>query len=127
LTDGPAIEKAETRTRKKMDIHQFMKEFEMVAGDGWRETDQNHRESKRNHNSSGAYHWPANITTARLLTNWETKAYTEVDFTGDTYEMAMRRIIRFYKKMKNRRHLGDHLFIEGFDEIDGNLVIHLGS
>lgn len=118
--------KPETKT-KKMDIHKFMESFEMVVGWGWRETDQNHRESKRNHNNSGAYHWPANMTTARLLTNWDTKAYTEVDFTGDTYEMAMRRIVRFYKKSKNRKNLGDHQFIEGFDEKDGVLTIRLGS
>jgi hypothetical protein len=110
-----------------MDIHQFMGEFEMVAGDGWRETDQNHRQSKRNHHTTGAYHWRANIGIARLLTNWETKAYVEVDFTGDTYEQVARKIIKFYKAKSHRRHLGDHVFIEGFDEIDGNLVIHLGS
>ena len=110
-----------------MNIHEFMKEFEMVVGWGWRETDQNHRERKRNHNNSGAYHWPANMTTVRLLTDWYTQEYTEVDFTGDTYEMAMRRICRFYKKSKNRKNLGDHRFIEAFTEKDGVHTIYIGS
>lgn len=112
---------------KGMNIHKFMMDFELMVGQGWREADQNHRQSKRNHNNSGAYHWPANMTTVRLLTDWYTQEYTEVDFTGDTYEMAMRRICRFYKKSKNRKNLGDHQFIEGMCEKDGVHTICIGS
>jgi hypothetical protein len=66
-------------------------------------------------------------TEVLLLSDWLKQKYRLIDFTGTTNEQAIKKILTFYKHKTIRRGVGDHIFFEGFDMIDGKARISLGS
>jgi hypothetical protein len=70
---------------------------------------------------------PSGLTEVLLLSDWLKQKYCLVNFTGTTNEQAIKKILTFYKHKTIRRGVGDHIFFEGFDMIDGKARISLGS
>ena len=71
---------------------------------------------------------PSNMTRVVLISSYSVHdaskhKYRLLDFTGTTVEQAIRKILTFYRHKTYRRLIGDHMFFERFDNIDGDAVI----
>ena len=70
---------------------------------------------------------PSHLTDVLLCSNWKKQTYRCVDFRNTTNEQTIRKILTFYTHTTYRRLMEDNIFFEGFHEIDGNLIVMLGS
>ena len=78
-------------------------------------------------NERASFNEPSGLAQVRLLTHWWNQEYEVLDFTGKTKLEAIISILSFYEDENFRVGIGDHVFYEGFETMDGVSTICLGS